>query len=94
MKIDNLHLEHFKNYAKVDVEFSPWINLLTGLNGVGKTNMLDSIHYLTFTKSAFTIPDTNNIRNEESYLLARGTFHAQKNRFEVTCFLNFKFKKL
>ena len=51
MYLTNLKLSNFKTYTDVDVDFCPNVNCLVGNNGVGKTNLLDAVYYLSFCKS-------------------------------------------
>ena len=57
MRLEKLQLLNFKNYEEVNLHFSYRINVLVGKNGSGKTNLLDAIFYLSFTKSAFSTSD-------------------------------------
>ncbi len=54
--------------------FSPKLNCLVGLNGQGKTNVLDAIYTLSFTKSAFSLNDKDNISHAEDLCLVKGTY--------------------
>jgi len=54
----SLHLLHFKSIASASCTFSPKVNCFIGLNGMGKTNLLDALHYLSFTKSHLSITDS------------------------------------
>lgn len=56
------------------MEFSPKLNCLVGLNGQGKTNVLDAIYLLSFTKSAFTSQDSLNITHGEEMAMVQGTY--------------------
>ena len=51
MKIIRLKLNNFRNYQDLDIEFDNHINIFIGSNGVGKTNILESIYMLSLTKS-------------------------------------------
>ncbi len=51
MKIRHLSLLNFRNYEKLDVEFSDTLNVIYGLNGSGKTNLVEAIYMLALTKS-------------------------------------------
>ncbi|MBE6949412.1 MAG: DNA replication/repair protein RecF [Ruminococcaceae bacterium] len=51
MKIKSLELSGFRNYENQKVEFCPGVNVITGDNAQGKTNLLESIFYLTGAKS-------------------------------------------
>ncbi len=48
MYLKSLSLLNFKNYHQSDILLNSRINCFTGNNGVGKTNLLDAIHYLAF----------------------------------------------
>ncbi len=74
MYLKKLGLTNFKNYELNDMEFSSRINCITGNNGVGKTNILDAIHYLSLTKSFFNSIDSVNIKHGEDYFITQGTF--------------------
>jgi DNA replication and repair protein RecF len=76
MHLESLELLNFKNYEEIKLQFSPEINCLVGSNGSGKTNMLDAIHYLSLTKSAFNAIDSQNIRHEADFMVIRGTFRS------------------
>lgn len=51
MKIDNINITNFRNYDKLKLEFSDKLNILYGLNGSGKTNLVEAIYLLSLTKS-------------------------------------------
>jgi len=57
MYLARLELTNFKNYGEVSLDLSPGFNCFVGNNGVGKTNILDAIHYLSLTKSFFNSSD-------------------------------------
>ncbi|HNW54690.1 MAG TPA: AAA family ATPase, partial [Bacteroidales bacterium] len=54
--------------------FSEKINCFVGNNGAGKTNLLDAIYYLSFTKSYFNSVDQQNIRHGEAFFAIHGIF--------------------
>ena len=74
MYLSNLKLNNFKTYTECDVDFCPNVNCLVGNNGVGKTNLLDAIYYLSFCKSYFNSIDTMNIRVGEEYFAIHGRY--------------------
>ncbi len=74
MYLQKLILTGFKNYSHAEFIFSEKINCFIGNNGVGKTNLLDAIHYLSFCKSCFTSLDTQNIRHGEDFFAIHGNF--------------------
>jgi len=56
--INHISLLQFRNYDQKTFDLKHRIIAICGLNGSGKTNLLDSIHYLCFTKSYFSKPDS------------------------------------
>lgn len=67
MILRSLHLSNFKNHGEQSFAFSPQINCFVGNNGVGKTNILDAIHYLSIGKSFLGSSDIQNIMDEEAF---------------------------
>lgn len=84
MQLKSLQLINFKNYAEARVNFSSKINVLVGKNGSGKTNLLDAIHYLALTKSAFSGPDNFCIRHGEQFFFIKGLFRKSDNAVEIS----------
>lgn len=76
MILENLHLLFFKNYSEANLRLSPRINCFVGDNGSGKTNLLDAIHYLSLTKSAFTTADIQSIKQDEEFFVVKGRFQS------------------
>lgn len=72
MVIQKLQLIHFKNHPERNFEFSPKINCFVGNNGVGKTNVVDALHYLSVGKSFLGNTDQNNIENGEDFFSIEG----------------------
>jgi DNA replication and repair protein RecF len=85
MYLKKLTLTNFKNYDQADLEFSPKINCIVGNNGVGKTNILDSIHYLSLTKSFFNNIDSVSIRHDEDFFLIQGLFVKDGEEDNIFC---------
>jgi DNA replication and repair protein RecF len=73
MFLQKLILSNFKNYTQAELCFSDKINCFVGNNGVGKTNLLDAIHYLSLCKSYFNPVDTQNILHGEEFFAIHGT---------------------
>lgn len=74
MHLRQLSLVNFKNYAEAGVTFARRINCFTGANGMGKTNLLDAIHYLSLCKSFFNTIDSQNIAFGQPFFMVQGTF--------------------
>ncbi|MDE5788642.1 MAG: AAA family ATPase, partial [Bacteroidaceae bacterium] len=58
MILKRLSILNYKNIAQADLELSSGINCLIGRNGEGKTNLLDSIYFLSMCKSSFSGADS------------------------------------
>ncbi|AWW30798.1 DNA replication and repair protein RecF [Echinicola strongylocentroti] len=93
MHLKHLQLIQFKNYEKAQVAFSGEINCFLGINGSGKTNLLDAIHYLSLTKSAFNSVDMQNIQHDQSFFSMKGHFEKAGKTVEIQCILEAKKKK-
>lgn len=85
MHLQNLQLIQFKNYDQAKFEFVEGINCLLGKNGVGKTNLIDAIYYLAFTKSAFNAVDKDNIQHEGQFFSIKGTITEAGHKIEMLC---------
>ncbi|NET36156.1 MAG: AAA family ATPase, partial [Cyanothece sp. SIO1E1] len=74
MHLRRLILTNFKNYEKQVIDCSPAINGYVGLNGMGKTNLLDAIYYLCMGRSYFRFTDLNLVRHGEDFFRLEGVF--------------------
>ena len=85
MYLASLNLNNFKNYAQWEGEFCNNVNCVVGNNGVGKTNLLDAIYYLSFGKSCLNPIDSQNIRQGEDYFAIHGNYQMEGERVMVSC---------
>lgn len=88
MTLNELHIINFKNIREADLTFADKLNCFVGLNGQGKTNLLDAIYYLSFTKSAFNTIDSQNILHDVEFAMIQGVYSAdgeQDETMQVTC---------
>lgn len=86
MYLKELRLANFKNCESAELVFSEKLNCFVGLNGAGKTNILDSIYYLSFCKSFFSSVDKQNIRHEQDFFSIHGTYSFDdKENESVSC---------
>ena len=74
MILEKLSLINYKNIPSATLELSPKINCLIGQNGVGKTNVLDAIYFLSFCHSASNPIDSQVIRHGEEFLVVEGIY--------------------
>ena len=89
MILQSIHILNYRNIREASLEFSPKLNCFVGLNGQGKTNVLDAIYLLSFTKSAYTSQDSLNITHGEDMAMVQGVY----DEFTVSCGLRRGVKK-
>ncbi len=87
MKLKTLHILNFKNHQEANFDFEQDVNCFVGNNGVGKTNLLDAIHYLSFCKSYFNSVDAQNIKHDEDFFVVQGFFSKEDSDLdeEIHC---------
>jgi len=74
MTLQSLNILNYRNIREASLEFAPKLNCFVGLNGQGKTNILDAIYLLSFAKSAFTTQDSLNITHGEEMAMVQGIY--------------------
>lgn len=84
MKLNRLAITNFKNIPEAQLEFSPKVNCLLGNNGMGKSNLLDAVYYLSFCKSFSGLPDMQLIRRGETFATLRGHYERRGIDEELT----------
>lgn len=86
MILNKISIINFKNIGEATLLMSPKINCFIGNNGVGKTNILDSIYYLSFCRSYFNSVDSQNIRHGEEFFVLDGSYSDDNgNAMNVYC---------
>jgi len=86
MRINRLKLQFFRNHEETEVRFAPHLNLFTGSNGAGKTNLIDAIHYLCMTRSFVASSDQYVAHHDEKYFMIDGDFEGEiRSSFKVSC---------
>ncbi len=93
LRLNNMSLIQFKNYQNRSIQFTERIVGISGRNGVGKTNLLDGIHYLCFTKSYFTRLDGNNILQGHNGFRLEAEVELWERHEKVICILRETGKK-
>ena len=69
MILRKLSILNYKNIRSAELRLSPKFNCFVGMNGVGKTNILDAIYYLSSCRSIFNLPDSHLITHDESFFV-------------------------
>lgn len=85
MILKKLSILNYKNIIQSEVTFSPKMNCFFGNNGMGKTNLLDAIHYLSFCKSHVNTPDSQIINNEQEMCVVQGDYDYEGRSEEIFC---------
>ena len=91
--IQQLKLVQFRNYVQTNFEFTDRIVGIVGSNGTGKTNLLDALYYLSFTKSYFNRPDAQNVHHAYQGLRIEGTYTINQQPTSITCIIRETLKK-
>ena len=94
MKIKNISILNFRNYEKIDIDFSDGINIFIGLNGTGKTNLLESIYTLALTRSHRAYTDKNLIKNGKDFLKINGCIETKESIKKLEIYYNQKGKRV
>lgn len=85
MILEKLSLINFKNYDETQIEFCKKFNCFVGNNGMGKTNLLDAIHYISFCKSFFNSIDTQNIKYDLPFFAIQAWINKNGETHEIFC---------
>ena len=94
MFLKSLQLINFKNYEEVEIDLFEGINCFVGLNGSGKTNILDAVHYLSMCKSYLNPVDRQNIRFEQAFFSILGEWQKDEKSISIHCALKSGAKKV
>lgn len=84
--LEKIIIQNFRNIPFAELSFSAGVNCICGKNGQGKTNLLDAIHYLSLTRSAFSSSDSFCYRHGCDAFSIAGTYRMQdglSSRFVV-----------
>ncbi len=87
LRLQNISLVQFKNYAQQTFSFTANVIGISGNNGVGKTNLLDAIYFLCFSKSYFSRSDVANVQQGKQGLRLEGNFIKNSNEDKIVCIL-------
>ena len=74
MRLNRIDILNFKNIPHTALELSGGVNCLLGANGMGKSNLLEAIHFLCLARPMQSIPDSALIRHGEEMLMVKGQF--------------------
>lgn len=89
MYLHRISILNYKNIKEADLSLSPKINCFIGNNGVGKTNLLDAVYYLSFCKSHSGTMDAQNVRHDADFFVLHG-FYKDDEGAETDVYCGFK----
>lgn len=94
MKLNNIDIYNFRNYEKLSLSFENDINIFIGNNGIGKTNLLESIYFLAVTKSHRSYIDKNLITKDREILRIKGSITAKSGKKNLEIIMTQKGKRV
>ncbi|WP_153797880.1 DNA replication/repair protein RecF [Foetidibacter luteolus] len=87
LAFSQITLTQFRNYSLANFDFSERITGICGPNGSGKTNLLDAVHYLCFTKSYFSRPDATGVQQGAQGFRIEGRVQKAVTENKLVCIL-------
>ena len=95
MILKRISILNYKNLEQVELDFSPKMNCFIGQNGMGKTNLLDAVYYLSFCKSATNPIDSQNMMHHQDFFVIQGFYETESGDIEeIYCGMKRRQKKL
>jgi len=83
--IKKITLIQFRNYSSASFQFDAPVVCITGANGSGKTNLLDAIYYLCYTKSYFSSYQQNSVKTGLDGFRVEGVFEREGREEVISC---------
>ena len=93
LSIKHIQLTHFRNYHNSSFDFNERVVAICGLNGVGKTNLLDAVYFLCFSKSYFSKTDSFSVERGSEGFNVSGDFNRNGYTYPVSVILRENNKK-
>lgn len=94
MILKRISILNYKNLEQVELDCSPKMNCFIGQNGMGKTNLLDAVYYLSFCKSATNPIDSQNMMHQQDFFVIQGFYETETgDTEEIYCGMKRRQKK-
>ena len=88
MILRHLSITNYRNLQMVNLDFSPNVNCLVGANGMGKSNVLDAIYYMSFCRGFASAQDALNLNHEADFFILEGDYEQETgNKQHICCAL-------
>ena len=84
MILQRINLNNFKNIPAAALQFSPKINCFLGDNGMGKSNLLDAIYFLSFCKASPACRTQCWSGGEREFTMAEATYLRRGTEEDIT----------
>lgn len=94
MILKRISILNYKNIEQAELIFSSKLNCVFGRNGMGKTNLLDAVYFLSFCKSSGNPIDSQNIRHDQDFFVIQGFYETEEGApEEIYCGMKRRSKK-
>ena len=94
MILKRISILNYKNLEQVELDCSPKMNCFIGQNGMGKTNLLDAVYYLSFCKSATNPIDSQNMMHQQDFFVIQVFYETETgDTEEIYCGMKRRQKK-
>lgn len=94
MQVSRIRIKNFRGYNSLQLDFSSGMNIFTGKNASGKTNLLEAIHYLSFAKSFRGVEDKELIQNNASKAIINAEVVNDSIKTKIDVMITEKGKKI
>lgn len=86
MILKHFSATNYRNLQAVNIDFSPNVNCLVGANGMGKSNVLDAIYYMSFCRGFASVQDSANLKHEADFFMLEGDYELEMGmKHHVNC---------
>lgn len=86
MILKHFSATNYRNLRTVGLDFSPNVNCLVGANGMGKSNVLDAIYYLSFCRGFASVQDASNLNHDADFFMLEGDYEYETGmKHHVNC---------
>ena len=94
MKIRQIELSNYRKYRKKEVLLAPGINIICGDNAVGKSTILEAIHFLIMLRTMRNVSEDSVIRTETDEAIIFGVFEGEKTQKNAIVLISKYYKKM
>lgn len=94
MVVEKIILRNYRNYDYLSLEFNPKLNIIVGANGAGKTNIVESIQYLSLARSFRTQESTDLIKKGCQFATIEARVVENTSKKDIVAILTANTKKI